>query len=74
MVAHTYHPSYLGDEGGRIARSAWAKSGRDYLKNENINKKAGGVAQAVEWLPGKCKALTSVPSTTTNNKQTKTFV
>jgi hypothetical protein len=34
---------------------------RPYLKNNQHKKRVGGVAQVVEWLPSKCKALSSIP-------------
>jgi DNA-binding transcriptional regulator PaaX len=37
------------------------KSMRPYLKNNLKAKRAGGLAQAVECLPSKCKALNSKP-------------
>jgi hypothetical protein len=49
---------------------------RAYLKQTNKqnnfkspNREAGDVAQAVEYLPRKCKALSSNPSTTTTKKK-----
>jgi signal recognition particle GTPase len=36
---------------------------KPYLKNTQHKKKVGGMAQVVECLPGKLKALSSNPST-----------
>jgi hypothetical protein len=50
-------------------RPNWAsKFRRPYLRNET-NKRVGGMAQVVKYLPSMCKALALVPSTTNNNKQ-----
>jgi hypothetical protein len=41
---------------------AWGENTRPYLKNSK-SKKGWGVAQVVEFLPSKCKALISNPIT-----------
>jgi hypothetical protein len=59
------------DHGSRLA---WAKSSRDpILKITNTQKKAGKVAQLIDNLPSKCRALSSSPSTTKKNKKKKRF-
>jgi hypothetical protein len=49
------NPSYMRSVGRRPAQ---AKSTRPYLKIATA-KRAGVVAQVVEWLPRKCKTLSS---------------
>jgi hypothetical protein len=65
---HTCNPSYLGDrdQEDHGSRSAWAK--RDILSQ--IIKRAG-VAQVVDCLPSKHKALSSNPSTEKKRKEGK---
>jgi hypothetical protein len=69
LVAHTYNPSYLGgwDREDHGLRSAQANSSWDPLPPA---KWTGGVAQEVEHLVHKHKALSSNPSST-KNKTTK---
>jgi hypothetical protein len=57
MVACTCHPSNNGKHkiGGLWSMLTWAKS-------ETRGKRAGGVAQVVESLPGKYEVLSSTPS------------
>jgi hypothetical protein len=63
LVAHTCNPSYSEgkDQEDRGLKSAWENSSRDpILKIPNTHKKkAGGVAQVVECLPSKYKAMSS---------------
>jgi hypothetical protein len=62
-MVHVCHPDYMGkhkqeDQGpGQPGHKA-----RPYLKIASA-KKAGGVAQAIEQVLGKCKDLTSKPRT-----------
>jgi hypothetical protein len=65
VVAHTCHPSYDGrlEIGGPWSRPAWAKSETLYSKITKA-KRAGGVAQAAEYLPHKCQALSTNPTIT----------
>jgi hypothetical protein len=65
-VIQTYNPSY-GDRGKRISSLSPAreKLGRSYLKNnqkQNINKRAGSVAQMIEHFIAYI-AMDSFPST-----------
>jgi hypothetical protein len=45
--------------------------GQDPITKVTRVKRAGGVAQAVEHFPSKHKALSTNPSNTKTNKQTK---
>jgi hypothetical protein len=44
-----------------MAQASWGKSEILYPKQENRAKKAEGIGQVVEYLPSKCKALSSNP-------------
>jgi hypothetical protein len=70
LVAHACNPSYLGvrDREDRGSRPAAVNKVRPYLKNTQHKKRAGGVAQMVQHLPSKHKALSSNPSTKKNFK------
>jgi hypothetical protein len=41
------------------------KVSKTLSQKQNINKKGWVVAQVVEWLPSKCEAPSSIPSTDT---------
>jgi hypothetical protein len=63
-VVQVYNPSYVGGIGRRIAVQIWTqtKMPDPYPKNNNNNqsiKLARGVAQMVQHLPSKCRALSS---------------
>jgi hypothetical protein len=66
VVVHTYNPIYSEAKSKRI--TVWSQSElsvRPYLKNK-LKKAKGvtsGMAQVVEPLPSKCKALSLIPST-----------
>jgi hypothetical protein len=64
VLVHACNPSYSGGRSRRIMslRPNWAKLVRSYLKNKNISKRAGGMAQVVECLPSIHKALGSIHS------------
>jgi hypothetical protein len=63
MIVHACYPSYKGSLRKRITVQAdLGINTRPYLKN-NKTKRAGGVTQVVEYLPSKCKVLSSNPST-----------
>jgi hypothetical protein len=48
-----------------LKASLGRKKARPYLKNtQHTHKKAGGVPQVVQCLPGKCENLSSNPSAT----------
>jgi hypothetical protein len=47
---------------GSPFQAGWEKA-RQYLKNSLKQKGTGGMAQVVEYLPSKCKALSSNPNT-----------
>jgi hypothetical protein len=53
VVVHAYNPSYSGGRGRRIASSRPLST---------KNKRAGGMAQVIDYLPSMCKALGSIPS------------
>jgi hypothetical protein len=55
-MVHTCNSSYSGGRGRRIT-SARAKLGKPSLRN----KRAGDMAQVIEHLPVKCKALVQSP-------------
>jgi hypothetical protein len=54
-----YNPSYSRGSGKRIAslRPTQAKVKKTLSQEQNKNKRAGGIPQVVECLPGKNKAL-----------------
>jgi hypothetical protein len=54
--------------GGLWSRPAWVKS-KTSISKITRTQKAGGVAQGVEFLSSKCKALTSNPSTCKKRKK-----
>jgi hypothetical protein len=56
------HPSHSGElkMGGLQSRPAWGKA-RSYPQN-NQAKRAGGVAQVVEYMHSKLKVLSSNPN------------
>jgi hypothetical protein len=68
-VAHAYNPSYLGswDQEGCDSRSAWTNSLQELISKTARAKWTGGVAQVVERLLCKCKALRSTAKN--NNKK-----
>jgi hypothetical protein len=55
MVAHACHPSYAGGPNP-------GEKPQDPVSKLTTAKRAGRVAQVVEYLPSKCKALSSHPS------------
>jgi hypothetical protein len=62
MAVYCYNPSHPGGTGKRIeVQEQPGKNASPYLKNKA--KTAGGMAQVVEYLPSKCKALNSTPKT-----------
>jgi hypothetical protein len=68
MIVHACYPSYKGSLRKRITVQAdLGINTRPYLKN-NKTKRAGGVTQVVEYLPSKCKVLSSNPSTKKKGK------
>jgi hypothetical protein len=64
MVVPACNLSYSKAGGRRISgsRQTWSKLARIYLKKKR-NKKTGSLAQVLECLPRKLKALDSIPST-----------
>jgi hypothetical protein len=65
----THRESYAGGKKeDRVLRSAQTTKAGSYLKNPPTQKRAGRVAQVVEYLPSKDEALSSSPSTTKINK------
>jgi hypothetical protein len=48
---------------------ALGKSTRPYVKNKLNQKRAGGMTQVAKYLPSKCKALSSNPSTPKKQKK-----
>jgi hypothetical protein len=63
-LAQACHPSYTGSLNRRIAVQASPDINvRPFPKKITKAKRAGGVAQVVECLPSKFKALSSKPST-----------
>jgi hypothetical protein len=62
-VAHTCNPSYSGgrDQENWGWRSAWANSLWDPISKYPTQRRVGRVAQVIEHLPCKCKALSSNP-------------
>jgi hypothetical protein len=63
-MKHIYNLSYWKDEGRRMVdRGQPSKSGRPHLKNKGKVKRTRGVAQVVESLLRKHKAMNSTPST-----------
>jgi hypothetical protein len=65
--SHICGPSYLG---GGVDRGGSGKSVRSYLKKRKLKVKGlgRGVAQVVEHLLSKLRALISIPSTAKNGK------
>jgi hypothetical protein len=53
--------------GGSLSRGIGGKSTRPYLKNKTKSKRTWGIAQVVEHLPIKNKALSSIPNTAKTN-------
>jgi hypothetical protein len=53
----------------RLAFQAGLDKKQDPSSKITRTKKAGGIAEAVESLPNKCKALSSKPSTVRKKKQ-----
>jgi hypothetical protein len=72
-VAHTCNPSYSGsrDEKDGGLKSAQGNSSWDPISKIPSTKqnRAGTVAQVVEHLPTKCKALSSNPTPTKKKKK-----
>jgi hypothetical protein len=50
-------------------KPAWVNSSWDPISKKPSHKGAGGVAQVVECLPSKCKALSSNHSTSKKKKK-----
>jgi ribosomal protein L11 len=63
----------MGSGGRKILASLGKVSMRPYLKNK-LKAKGLSMAQVVELLPSKCKALSSLPVTTTITKRQAIFV
>jgi arginyl-tRNA--protein-N-Asp/Glu arginylyltransferase len=61
MVVHFCNPSHTGGRDKRITGPS--KSMKPYMKNRS-KQKGWGMAQEVECLPRKCKALSSIVSHT----------
>jgi hypothetical protein len=59
----SHNPSYLGggDQEDLSLRPTWANSSQDPISKITRTKWTGGVAQTVEHLPRKCKALIQTP-------------
>jgi hypothetical protein len=57
VVAHASNPSYTGGRGRRIT----GKSVKPPSENQTESKGTKSVAQVTEHLPGKRKALSSIP-------------
>jgi hypothetical protein len=72
-VTHACNPSYSRGGGRRITslRPAWAKLARPYLKNKVKAKRAEGVIQGMEGLPGTFKGLGSALSKIKQTKRNK---
>jgi hypothetical protein len=71
-VVHACNSSYLGNrEIGRIMVQTSLGKKRDPISKITRAKRAGGVAQVVEPLPSKCKALSSNPKTKKKKKKKK---
>jgi hypothetical protein len=65
MMVHTCNPNHLGGKSRRIVvQSHLGQRARPHLKNKLKAKGLGGVAQMVDHLNSKHKALSSIPSTT----------
>jgi hypothetical protein len=63
-MIHAYNSNYMRGIGKMITvPDPHRKKARSYLKNKPKPKRAGSVAQIVELLPSKSKALSSNPST-----------
>jgi hypothetical protein len=70
-MACTCHPSDSRKQNWEITvQATLSKKVRPNLKN-NQGKRARGMAQAVEYLPSKHKALSSSPSTAKKKKKKK---
>jgi hypothetical protein len=71
-VTHARNPSYSG---GRDQEDHYLKPGREDSSRDSIlkntQKRAGGVAQAIEHLPSKCEALSSTVGTVLQKKKKK---
>jgi hypothetical protein len=67
-----YNPSYCRDEDKSIMhlKPVQEKIAISYLKKENKNKRAGGVAQVIECSSSKQEALGSIPGAEQKNKTT----
>jgi hypothetical protein len=72
-MACIYNPSYAGDIGRRIMVPGQPRQKcKILLENNSEEKSAEGVAQVLECLPSKCKALSPNPSSA--KRKTKKFV
>jgi hypothetical protein len=47
----------------------WLKANPGPIYKKNIKKRAGGVAQVIEWLSSKCETLSSNPTTAKKKKK-----
>jgi hypothetical protein len=72
VVAYPYHPSYTGGGSRRTAKfEASLGKVRKTLPQKQTkkgNKRSGDMAQMVQHLPSRCKALGLIPRTAKNNK------
>jgi hypothetical protein len=57
------------DQEDSSSRPAWASTSQDLSQKYRTQKTAGGVAQVIEILSSKCKALSSNPSTAKKKKK-----
>jgi hypothetical protein len=69
-MIHSCNASYI--EGGhrRIVAQGWPLEKCEILSEKQCkSKRDGGMAQEVEYLPGKWDVLSSIPSTTKKKKK-----
>jgi hypothetical protein len=60
MLGYVCNPSYIGCISRKVTIQGWpSKNARPYLRSKT--KRAGSMAQVIENLPSKCKALSSTP-------------
>jgi hypothetical protein len=65
MVVYTCNPNYLGGSGRRI--TVWGQTGKKLeviSEKQTKSKRTRGMVEGVDYLPNKCEALSSMPSTT----------
>jgi hypothetical protein len=70
MVVQACHSSYTGNKGRRISLQTVRYNIQDPTRKIIQAKRIGEIAQVVECLPSKLKALCSNPSSAKNKKQT----